>query len=117
MEPDAQTNKAILYLANNLSELKIMLEKYEKIKMNSVKPNRNMHTNKIITKEAEKNKLQNFNLQNIKCYKCNEYGHYYTKCKKTKRESSSTCAVISVAKKITTITIANIRSSVVTLTK
>lgn len=93
--PDSSVNKTLLYYANSISELKVALQKYEKIKSTYVP--RSFETvlssssSSMVTADKSTNQYANDKVpvRKIKCYNCNEVGHLSTNCQKPKRPKNS----------------------------
>lgn len=91
--PDSTVNKTLLYAANSLAELKLALQKYEKMKTSLVpRVTETTSTTSSIDKAEKSTKPQDNTDKNPfrrKCYNCNEFGHFSADCPKPKRTKNS----------------------------
>lgn len=80
--PDSFFNKQILLTANNMTELKKLLKKYEKMIPEPYTPvQKSTAQAKVLASSSSKS--------TSKCFNCNEAGHISTNCPKPRREKGS----------------------------
>jgi hypothetical protein len=88
--PDYTNNKMSLYEAKDLKELKTKLDVYSKIKKKCVK-SVSASNNKPgePPKKSTSSSAGKGGMSVVRCYNCNEAGHYASSCQKPKREKGS----------------------------
>jgi hypothetical protein len=88
--PDYTNNKMSLYEAKDLKELKTKLDVYSKIKKKCVK-SVSASNNKPgePPKKSTSSSAGKGGTSVVRCYNCNEAGHYASSCQKPKREKGS----------------------------
>lgn len=98
--PQSNSNKMILYNADNINELKVLLRKFEKIvQSNAVKPAVIIQQNNAVHQPKNPFRVQptlsndrsnnESNGKSFKCFNCYEEGHFSSNCPKPKRERGS----------------------------
>ncbi|XP_031639447.1 uncharacterized protein LOC116351483 [Contarinia nasturtii] len=104
---DKSVHASILYSARTLAELKMLMERYEKLRHASVQPrssampaatmkqkpyvpDASANTRAIASASGSTTKsVGEIDLSGIRCYNCFNYGHYQSKCTAPKRPPNS----------------------------
>lgn len=84
---DTVNNKMILYNADTLDELKIVLRKYEKSKI--IYNTLEIDTPKTYVAASRNYNPKQQNQQQVKCFNCSEYGHISIRCPRPRREKGT----------------------------
>ncbi|XP_055918634.1 uncharacterized protein LOC129950737 [Eupeodes corollae] len=84
--PDSSFNKQILFTANTIPELKTVLRRYERMKLECSSGSTSAFHHTV---QKSKTSVQPSNKFGLKCFNCNEAGHVSSKCPKPPRERGS----------------------------
>ncbi|KAI8114805.1 Gag polyprotein [Lucilia cuprina] len=83
---DNSTLINILYQATNMQQLKIQLDRYQKVRNKQTRSN--LGTEKLSNKNNSSNKLKDAKAE-VRCFNCSQFGHFRNQCSKPLRVKGS----------------------------